>query len=252
MAILWPLDDVRVTGDWANSPEFYAQFGQAGHNGIDLGCAVGTPVYSTDAGVIHFEGWGQNSSWMGKIAGISIIIRHGWGFSGYAHLNSTVVNTGQHVGRGQLIGYSGQTGLGTGPHLHFETFPPSPNFSNGFAGRVNPHTFGLVHRGAAPAPTPPAPIIDEEDDMYSKIQLDGGWAGLWNMATGEVRHIDSSSDWDQFDKNLKSYRFKDMPAFEAFKNKYPFQLKVTAGNVTVDPVAIAKAVNDDVSRRMAQ
>jgi hypothetical protein len=150
MAIWWPLDKVSITGAYANSPGFYAQFGQQGHNGIDLAAGVGTAVFAADSGVIEFEGWGQNHNWMGKIAGISVIIRHAWGYTGYAHLSNTVVNRGQSVARGQQIGASGATGVGTGPHLHFETFPAQPNFQNGFAGRVNPSTYGLVARGGAP------------------------------------------------------------------------------------------------------
>lgn len=251
MSILWPLDNVRVTGEWANSPDFYAQFGQRGHNGIDLGAGVGTPVFCTDAGVVEFEGWGQNHPWMGRIAGISIIIRHAWGYSGYAHLNSTAVNRGQSVARGQLIGYSGQTGVGTGPHLHFETFPPNPNFGNGFAGRINPRGFGLVARGGQPAPEP-SPIDIGDDEMYSIARTDDGWAALWNMATGEFRHIDTPEDYRRFSAALKIYQFANLGAFEAFRNKYPFLVKVTAANVSVDAAAVAKAVNDDVSRRMAQ
>ena len=156
MALWWPLDNVRVTGDWANSPAFYAQFGQKGHNGIDLGAGVGTPVYAADDGVVDFEGWGQNHPWMGSIAGISVLLRHAWGYTGYAHLSNTIIDKGQQIKRGQLIGHSGATGVGTGPHLHFETLPANPDFRNGFAGRVNPHTYGLVARGtdtnSAPQP----------------------------------------------------------------------------------------------------
>lgn len=144
----WPLDSVVVTGAWANSPAYYAQFGQLGHNGIDLQAAIGTPVYATDDGVIHMEGW--NISWSGTAGGIAAIIRHAWGYSGYAHLSSTIINAGQQVTRGQLIGYSGNTGVGTGPHLHFETFPPNVNFANGFSGRVNPASIiNLQARGSS-------------------------------------------------------------------------------------------------------
>lgn len=154
MALWWPLDSVRVTGEFANSPEYYARFGQRGHNGIDLAAGVGTPVYAADSGVVDFKGWGTGHSWMGAPAGISILLRHPWGYTGYAHLSSTIIDRGQSVSKGQLIGYSGNTtqaaGGSLGPHLHFETLPPSPNFSNGYAGRVNPHTYGLEARGSAP------------------------------------------------------------------------------------------------------
>ena len=161
MALWWPVDNVRVTGEWANGPAFYAQFGMKGHNGIDLGMATGTPVYASDDGVIQFEGWGQNNSWMGTPAGICVLIRHAWGYTGYAHLSNTVINNGQAVSRGQLIGHSGNTGASTGPHLHWETLPPNPDFRNGFAGRVNPHNYGVVARGTNPAPPAPAPASNQ-------------------------------------------------------------------------------------------
>lgn len=154
MALWWPLDAVNVTGGFGNGSGVYTQYNSGGHNGIDLGCGIGTPVYAADDGVIQFEGWGQNHSWMGKIAGISVLIRHPWGYTGYAHMSDTVINNGQAVARGQLIGHSGSTGGSTGPHLHFETLPPNPNFSNGFAGRVNPSTYGLVARGASSGSAP--------------------------------------------------------------------------------------------------
>lgn len=138
----WPLDTVNITGVWGNSPEYYARYGQRGHNGIDLACSVGTPVYAAESGTVEFEGWGQNSPWMGAVAGISVILRHADCKTGYAHLSSTIINTGQAISQGQLIGYSGNTGGTTGPHLHVEVMPLNPNGSNGYAGRINPDTMG--------------------------------------------------------------------------------------------------------------
>jgi hypothetical protein len=134
----WPLNNYTITQGFGANASYYKQFGQNGHNGIDMGAPAGTPVYAAEAGTIAFEGWGQNHSWMGSIAGISIIIRHAALHTGYAHLASTVVNNNQTVSKGQLIGYVGATGTATGPHLHFEVFPASPNFSNGYAGRIDP------------------------------------------------------------------------------------------------------------------
>lgn len=148
----WPLDSPRITGGWGNSPSYYAQYGQLGHNGVDLGCPIGTPVYAAESGTIFWEGWGQNhpQNWMGAVAGICVIIRHADLHTGYAHLDSTVVNVGQHVNRGDLIGYSGNTGGTTGPHLHTEVLPLNPKFNNGFAGRINPDTVGGYHaRGSS-------------------------------------------------------------------------------------------------------
>ena len=134
----WPFDQVNPTQGFGVNPDFYRQFGQNGHNGIDLAANPGTSVYAAGDGTIQFEGWGQNNRWMGSEAGICILIDHGDKHTGYAHLSSTVINQGQHVTKGQLIGYTGQTGVAEGPHLHFEVFPANPDFKNGFAGRVDP------------------------------------------------------------------------------------------------------------------
>ncbi|MEN8649742.1 peptidoglycan DD-metalloendopeptidase family protein [Streptomyces sp. 21So2-11] len=88
------------------------------HTGIDFGTAVGTPVYSADAGTVTFAGW--NSAY-----GNRIVVRHRQrdGKSvetTYNHLFSLGVAKGTTVGVGQGIGATGNTGNSTGPHLHFE------------------------------------------------------------------------------------------------------------------------------------
>lgn len=137
MSFRWPVDNVRITQGFGGNADYYKQFGQKGHNGIDIGAMTGTPVFAADEGTVAFEGWGQNHSWMGVPAGICILINHIGSYAGYAHLDRTVVSKGQKVVKGQLIGYVGATGAATGPHLHFEMLPLSPNFANGFAGRIN-------------------------------------------------------------------------------------------------------------------
>ena len=134
----WPLDSVNVVQRFGDDPGFYKQFNQNGHNGVDLRADPGTPVYAAKDGTVDFEGWGQNNSWMGSPAGICVLLNNGDLYTGYAHLSSTVVDRGQHVSKGQLIGYTGKTGVASGPHLHFEVFPQHPDFQNGFAGRIDP------------------------------------------------------------------------------------------------------------------
>lgn len=198
MSILWPMDYVEITGDWGNSPGYYQQFGQAGHNGIDMGTKrdIGMPVYATDAGQVVFEGWGINDNWMGEIAGICVRLLHWWGYSAYAHLSASIVDAGQWVDRGQQIGRSGATGIGTGPHLHFETYPLYPNFRNGFAGRVNPHIWGIEYRGTAPAPIPEidkeAPLdyvsgFNSQSNNKQRQELRKGGATQW-LHTNAQKH----------------------------------------------------------------
>lgn len=137
MSFRMPLDKYTITQGFGGNAAYYQQYGQAGHNGIDLGATTGSPVYAADDGTVVFEGWGQNHSWMGVPAGICVLINHGGSHAGYAHLSDTVVSKGQAVRKGQLIGHVGSTGAATGPHLHFEMLPLSPNFNNGYAGRIN-------------------------------------------------------------------------------------------------------------------
>lgn len=88
-----------------------------GHTGIDYRANTGTAVYAADDGVVI----SSKSGWNGGF-GVNILINHGSNVTTrYAHLSSYVVVGGQTVNQGQLIGYSGNTGRSTGPHLHFET-----------------------------------------------------------------------------------------------------------------------------------
>ena len=84
------------------------------HNGIDLAAVEGTPIYATRAGKV------TTCSYQAGGAGNYVSINHLDGFSSiYMHMTHYVVSPGQRVSQGQLIGYVGNTGLSTGPHLHF-------------------------------------------------------------------------------------------------------------------------------------
>ena len=84
------------------------------HEGIDYGAANGTPVYAPAPGVV---GLAEPLFVRGK----AIVLQHGLGIcSGFFHLSKIAVAPGQRVNTGDLIGYVGNTGLSTGPHLHFE------------------------------------------------------------------------------------------------------------------------------------
>ena len=86
------------------------------HEGIDVACDVGTPVYATADGVV--ERAGRTGGGYGRM----VIINHGYGYKTlYAHLSSDIkVSRGDRVRRGDVIALSGRSGLVTGPHLHYE------------------------------------------------------------------------------------------------------------------------------------
>ncbi|ARJ57324.1 peptidoglycan DD-metalloendopeptidase family protein [Campylobacter cuniculorum] len=111
----YPIVNKGITGNfgWREHPilkrrEF--------HPGIDLKADVGTPVYAPANGVVEFAGYNENGY------GYNVILLHNFGFKTvFAHMTRRdVVKAGQFVKKGDLIGYSGNTGLSTGPHLHYE------------------------------------------------------------------------------------------------------------------------------------
>jgi|HigsolmetaAR201D_1030396.scaffolds.fasta_scaffold15580_2 Membrane proteins related to metalloendopeptidases len=89
---------------------------QAFHAGIDLRAQVGTPIYATADGIVEWAAEHKSSG-----LGILVIIQHNFGFATYyGHLSRAVVKPGDYVRKGDLIAYSGNTGLSSGPHLHYE------------------------------------------------------------------------------------------------------------------------------------
>ncbi len=104
--LVWPLSGTVTSG-------FGYRWGRM-HEGIDVAVPEGTPVRAAKGGTVilasYYGGYGNY-----------ICVDHGGGLSTcYAHLSGYASSTGQRVGRGQVIGYSGNTGSSTGPHLHFE------------------------------------------------------------------------------------------------------------------------------------
>lgn len=86
------------------------------HPGIDLKAALNTPVRAPADGVIDYTRNGYSGGY-----GNMIKLDHSFGFSTiYAHLNKSIVERGEFVKKGQIIGYSGNSGLSSGPHLHYE------------------------------------------------------------------------------------------------------------------------------------
>lgn len=86
------------------------------HKGVDYAAPTGTPIRATGAGKVIFRGW---KSGYGRL----IIVQHGGVYTTvYAHMSrfSKKVKLHSRVKQGQTIGYVGQTGLATGPHLHYE------------------------------------------------------------------------------------------------------------------------------------
>ncbi len=120
------------------------------HTGIDFGVSVGTPVYAASDGVIvRADNNDQGvAKWRHYQYGKYIVIGHANNLSTlYAHLSKQVVSAGDIIKRGQIIGYSGNTGYATGPHLHFGVYyTPELEFKS------VPPAHGLVPVGLTVSP----------------------------------------------------------------------------------------------------
>ncbi len=84
------------------------------HWGIDISAPKGTPIYATADGVVEFTGRRGDF-------GNLVIINHGYGYkTQYGHMNNFAVKRKQKVKRGEIIGYVGNTGLSSAPHVHYD------------------------------------------------------------------------------------------------------------------------------------
>ncbi|MBN1410075.1 MAG: M23 family metallopeptidase [Spirochaetales bacterium] len=87
------------------------------HSGVDIAWSYGTPIIATANGDVYKI---DNNP---RGLGLNVIVRHKYGFTTrYGHMQKIVVSKGQHVSRGEIIGYMGSTGKSTGPHVHYEVW----------------------------------------------------------------------------------------------------------------------------------
>lgn len=119
----WPLSKVKITQEFGDTA--FARTGAykgQGHNGVDFAAAIGTPIKAALEGEIKGVG-DTDRVCPGASYGKWVLIEHSNGLSTlYAHFSVVKVTTGQHVDTGEVIGFSGETGYATGPHLHFTVY----------------------------------------------------------------------------------------------------------------------------------
>ncbi len=114
--IIWPSNSTRYITSlfgWRVHPIWgTSRF----HSGLDIAVPYGTNVLAAQEGDVILADSGWNGGY-----GQCVIISHGHGVSTlYGHMSGIAVSEGQHVSRGQTIGYCGSSGNSTGPHIHFE------------------------------------------------------------------------------------------------------------------------------------
>lgn len=124
-----------LTQGWGANPQFPWQLGY-GHLGCDWAAPVGTPIVSIADGTVLFADWGERMP--AALAnecmfipgspnnGICVVMQHDGWRDVHCHMDSTHLNTGDRVRRGDVIGRLGNTGNSTGPHVHGETWDRVP------------------------------------------------------------------------------------------------------------------------------
>jgi murein DD-endopeptidase MepM/ murein hydrolase activator NlpD len=109
---IWPIEG-RVGSSFGQREDPFNGEGKF-HSGIDIEAAYGSPVRASADGDV-------SGAAMGAGYGREVVLNHGHDvITVYGHLSAIAVVIGQHVTRGQVIGYVGQSGRATGPHLHYE------------------------------------------------------------------------------------------------------------------------------------
>lgn len=119
----WPVTAVKITQEFGDTA--FAKSGAyagKGHNGIDFRAPNGTPIKAALSGIVKGTG-NTDTVCPGASYGKWVLIEHSNGLSTlYAHLSLIKVSDAQGVATGEVIGYGGETGYATGPHLHFTVY----------------------------------------------------------------------------------------------------------------------------------
>jgi len=110
---IWPLYGLITSPyGWRANP--FGGSGSEFHNGVDIAAPYGTAIRATADGKVEQAGWDGSY-------GICVTLYHRDGIETmYGHMSRTIVSAGQTVKKGQVIGYEGETGRATGPHVHYQ------------------------------------------------------------------------------------------------------------------------------------
>lgn len=184
------------------------------HHGVDFPNPTGSPVRAAGSGTVAFASTPENPVWGNSASyGNVVIIEHDFGWNGeviytlYAHLEKTLVNTGDVVATGDVIALSGNTGRSLGPHLHFEVRLGS----NGYGDTVNPILWTVPFVGHG---TIAGRLVDSRGNFIADADVTlRNYSSRWFEGTtttyifdGTVNQVNSDPNWDE------NFAFGDVPA----------------------------------------
>lgn len=115
LRLVWPTDYDLITQPFGVNPQIYRRYGLPAHEGVDIRAPTNTPIYACASGRVYLVHDGQG----GHLYGRHVRISHRDGYKTvYAHLARPLVNVGEEVSAGQMIGLADSTGNSSGSHLH--------------------------------------------------------------------------------------------------------------------------------------
>ncbi len=118
----WPLDKIIITQQFGKTSDSGRLYASGTHNGTDFGTPVGTPVKAMSSGTVVGVG-DTDKTCPGASFGKWVLIKYNNGLaSTYGHLSLIKAAAGDKVAAGSVVGYSGNTGYSTGPHLHVSVY----------------------------------------------------------------------------------------------------------------------------------
>ncbi len=121
-ALAWPLDKVIITQKFGVTNASKRLYVSGSHNGVDFGASIGTPLKSAGNGTVAGTG-NTDADCPGVSFGKWVLIKYDNGLATtYGHMSKIEVKPGQAVTTGQVVGFSGNTGYSTGPHLHVSVY----------------------------------------------------------------------------------------------------------------------------------
>ena len=162
--ILWPVDDnARITSKFGarSAPTAGAS---TYHKGVDISVKSGTPIQAANAGRIQTGYNSTSGNWVSVIGSDGLTTT-------YRHLSSILVKAGDIVAQGDKIALSGNTGITTGPHLHFETVIDGEYKDPLEVRKMTKAAPAAAPAAAAPAaPAAPAKVDITLDDIQNDLE----------------------------------------------------------------------------------
>lgn len=166
---------------FGENPNWYAPFGLKGHNGIDIPTPQGTRLFSVINGTV------TETANDVKGYGIYVKIENDYCGALYGHLREFSLKVGDKVKAGDFVGFSGNTGNSTGPHLHLGIFPIPRDRNNGYSGYIDPLGKDIEW----------VTVLNDETNQPSTCEIKltemrasrDKWKADFNRATAEIKNL---------------------------------------------------------------